>query len=117
MWHSACDLNTCTASAHEFWVCVPALDQYCTAVKDKQSNYGYNQFLTKLLCAMQLLRTNTWNGVLAARRSYLSLSETENRQYNSYNAYDQYEVAVPLDKVGFAKCCRLVYVLLLSNHN
>jgi hypothetical protein len=33
-------------------------------------------------------------------RSYLSISELENKVHAAFNAYDQYEVAVPLRQAG-----------------
>lgn len=33
-------------------------------------------------------------------RSYVSVSELENRMSSSWNSYDQYEVAIPLTKIG-----------------
>jgi hypothetical protein len=47
-----------------------------------------------------MLSANTFNSTLPARAAYISCSELESSLHSAVNAYDQYEVAVPLERAG-----------------
>jgi hypothetical protein len=55
-----------------------------------------------------MLSTNTFNATLPARAAYASCSEIESALHIAVNAYDQYEVALPLAQLAKGKCLPLL---------